>query len=159
MSEVALQQDFLGAFGVLEVDGCVLLAANRRALTEGGSRVRTFDLPGGRVEPGERLDEALRREWLEETGTAIESLRFLFVQEGVRSVDDRRRYAWRSFFFEVEVAFEARSAIRREPVPMSEVEGLLWMPSERLGKVLHAPYHAGYLRFRADGQAFQVDTW
>ncbi|MCA8970217.1 MAG: NUDIX hydrolase [Planctomycetes bacterium] len=157
MSEVALQQDFLGAFGVLEVDGCVLLAANRRVLTQGESRVRTFDLPGGRVEPGERVEEALRREWLEETGTTIQAVRFLFVQEGIRRVDGVRRYAWRSFFFEV--ASEEPIAVRREPVPMSEVEGLLWMPIERLPEVLQAPYHAGYIRFRADGQPFQVDTW
>ena len=157
MSEVALNQDFLGAFGVLERDGCLLLAANRRRLSPSEPFVRTYDLPGGRVEPGERIEEALVREWREEAGVEIEVGRFLMLQEGVRLDAGQRRYAWRSFFFAVNCA--AMSAADVEPTPQSEVEGLLWIPVTKLESVLTAPYHQAYLRFRAGGDAFQRDTW
>ncbi|HMQ22496.1 MAG TPA: NUDIX hydrolase, partial [Planctomycetota bacterium] len=156
MSEVALQQDFLGAFGVLERDACVLLAANRRRLDPRGEAVRTFDLPGGRVEPGELLEEALIREWREETSTLIKASRFLFVQEGLRFVDAKPAYAWRSFFFEVEVEVDIDGSAGLEPMPASEVEGLLWVAKSRLHEVLRAPYHAGYLRFLDDGKPYQL---
>lgn len=156
MSEVAWNQDFLGAFGVFERDGCLLLAANRRRLAPDAPRVRTFDLPGGRVEPGERVVETLVREWREETGMEIEVGPFLMVQEGLRLDRGARRYAWRSFFFDVACAEDSRA---QEPTPESEVEGLLWVPVERLASVLTAPYHQGYLRFRATGESFQYDEW
>ena len=151
MSEVALQQDFVGAFAVLERDGCLLLAANRRRLDEAAEPVRTFDLPGGRVEPGERCHEALQREWREEARVDIEVEDFLFVQEGRRLVAARARYVWRSFFFRVRCA--------AEPRPGAEVEGLLWQPVDRLRSVLTAPYHAGFLRWRENAEAYQVDVW
>lgn len=151
MSEVALQDDFLGCFGVLERDGCLLLAANRRRLAPDRAPERVFDLPGGRVEAGESLREALRREFVEETTLEVEVGDFLLVQEGLRYVQGARRYAWRSFFFAV--------TARGEAAPSSEVEGLLWMPVGRLREVLTAPYHAAYLRYLEDGGILQHDDW
>lgn len=40
-------------------------------------------LPGGGVEPGERLEEALRREALEELGIALKSVTPLFFKDAV----------------------------------------------------------------------------
>lgn len=37
-----------------------------------GSNIGRFDLPGGRLKPGERFDEALRREVNEETGLSVQ---------------------------------------------------------------------------------------
>jgi 8-oxo-dGTP pyrophosphatase MutT (NUDIX family) len=60
--------------GILIEEGCILLARHRR-------QGRTYwTLPGGGVEEGETLTEALRREWIEETGITIADrppLRFL----------------------------------------------------------------------------------
>ena len=151
MSEVALQQDFLGAFGVLERDGHVLLASNWRELVPGEKRQRVYDLPGGRVEAGELLEEALVREWREECCVDIDSRGLLFVQEGTRYVAGERHYAWRSFFFAV--------AASGEPSPGDDIDALLWLPKERLAETLHAPYHRGFLRWLNDGEPLQRDEW
>ncbi|MGA0061233.1 MAG: NUDIX domain-containing protein, partial [Planctomycetota bacterium] len=69
--------DFVGAFGVLERDGHILMVQNRRVV--GGRSVLTWDLPGGQVEPGELLPEALTRELDEEVGVEpVGDARFLF---------------------------------------------------------------------------------
>jgi len=145
-------QDFLGAFGVLERDGQILLAGNQRQLRDDAGHELVFDLPGGHVEPNETVFEALRREWLEETGLEVDVGEFLFVQEGTRERGGRRDWVWRSFFFEVRA--------EGEPVPGSEVVHLLWIARGRLDSVLgRAPYHAGFQRWLIDGRRFQVDTW
>jgi ADP-ribose pyrophosphatase YjhB (NUDIX family) len=58
--------------GVLERDGRVLLA--RRAIEP---RRGLWDLPGGFLEEGEEALEGLRREFLEETGIAVEPVEWL----------------------------------------------------------------------------------
>jgi 8-oxo-dGTP pyrophosphatase MutT (NUDIX family) len=60
-----------------------VLLANRRGRS-------WYFLPGGNVEPGETVEEALRRETDEETGLAVDDLEFLgcaehaYVEDGIR---------------------------------------------------------------------------
>ncbi len=153
MPETGPAEDFLGVFGLLERRGAVLLAANPRRLSRNGPVERVFDLPGGGIERGETLREALVREWREETGLSIRVGEFLFLQEGRRIPASREgAHVWRSFFFEVEGdAFAAR--------PSGEVEALCWCPRGRLPELLQAPYHAGFLRWIREGGRLQEDLW
>jgi 8-oxo-dGTP diphosphatase len=48
---------------------------------EDGTNVGRYDVPGGRVEPGQRFDESLLREINEETGLTVEVGRPFFVNE------------------------------------------------------------------------------
>lgn len=53
----------IGVFGLIIEDGKVLLGRRRD--------IDWWNLPGGGMEPGETVDEALRREVLEETGLTV----------------------------------------------------------------------------------------
>lgn len=57
---------YLGVYGVCLSDEKMLLIKKNRGPYKG-----RFDLPGGRIEPNESILEALRREFLEETGYHI----------------------------------------------------------------------------------------
>jgi len=135
--------DFLGAFGILESDAGILMVQNERHIA--GAPTLVWDLPGGQVEPGELLEDALCRELAEEIGILVEgSPDFLFFQEGERCLGGDRDHAWRSFFFRV-------TRWSGEPTPQSEVVGMRWMPREEMAAELRAPYHDSFLAWLDQG--------
>jgi 8-oxo-dGTP diphosphatase len=143
--------DFLGAFGLVQRGDAVLMVGNERTI--GGREVRTWDLPGGRVEPGELLLEALAREVREETGLVVRGQpRFLFVQEGVRTRERRRVHAWRSFFFAIDVE-------PGEPAAGHEVLEVRWVGPDELRRVLTAPYHDSFRSWLAGGGTLFASEW
>lgn len=150
--EVHLRKaDFVGAFGLITRGEEILLVGNRRCI-EGEMR-RTWDLPGGQVEPGETLGEALARELEEEICVEVlGSPEFLFVQEGVKSQGGRRCYAWRSFFFAV-------GEFEGEPVASGEVEGMRWVRRGEIEGVLDAPYHDSFQRWLEAGGHYFRSSW
>lgn len=143
--------DFLGAFGVLESDAGILMVQNERRIA--GAPTLVWDLPGGQVEPGELLEDALCRELSEEIGIRVEgSPDFLFFQEGERCLDGDRHHAWRSFFFGV-------TQWSGEPVPRSEILDLRWMPREEMAAALRAPYHDSFLAWLDRGGTAFRSRW
>lgn len=147
----AFRGDFLGAFAVVQREQRFLLVGNERHI--GGRQVRTWDLPGGRVEAGELLPEALARELREETGLVVHGTpRFLFVQEGERRRAGQRVHAWRSFFFAVDVE-------PGEPRPGCEVLATRWMDRGELRAELTAPYHDSFRRWLESGGQWFASDW
>jgi ADP-ribose pyrophosphatase YjhB (NUDIX family) len=150
MSDLA-SGDFLGAFAVVRRADAVLFVGNDRLI--GGVPARTWDLPGGRVEAGELLHEALARELREETGLSLQGVpEFLFVQEGRRRRGGRALHAWRSFFFAVEVA-------PGEPQPGHEVRAVRWLSPAAMRCELTAPYHDSFRRWLDVGGTWFASEW
>lgn len=61
-----------GVYGVIIQNGKILLITQ-----QSGPHQEKFDLPGGRIEFGETIEEALRREFYEEVSMQFESMEFL----------------------------------------------------------------------------------
>jgi 8-oxo-dGTP diphosphatase len=142
--------DFLGVFAVVARGERFLFVANDRVVA--GADVRTWDLPGGRVERGELLVDGLARELREETGLVLRASRFLFVQEGLRVRQGTPSHAWRSFFFAAEVA-------PGEPHPAGEVHAVRWMDRAEMHAALTAPYHDSFRQWLAAGGTFFRSQW
>lgn len=65
-----------GVYGIYIKNLKVLLIKKSRGPYEG-----MFDLPGGKIEKNETLEQALRREFIEEVGCEIKDLNFLSMNE------------------------------------------------------------------------------
>ena len=74
---------FIGVGGIVFHNTQVLLVK----LTYGPAKGKWL-IPGGLVDPGETLQEAVRREILEETGQNIEPLGIIGIRSMVRSTDN-----------------------------------------------------------------------
>ncbi|NIK12547.1 NUDIX hydrolase [Alkalibacillus almallahensis] len=75
-----------GVYGICIRDG-KLLVINKN----GGPYINRYDLPGGSLEEGEGLSEAMRREFLEETGQEIE------IEENIGVIDFKLPWSWKDF--------------------------------------------------------------
>lgn len=88
-----------------------------------GTNAGRYDVPGGRLKPGERFDEALRREVLEETGLHVEIGRAVGVNEWRPVV---REEPWQI----VGIFFECR-ALSHEVVLSEDHDAYEWVtPSD-----------------------------
>ncbi len=131
--------------GVAVRDGRILLVKRVHKPAAG-----YWSIPGGRVEKGETLEEAVRREMLEECGVDVEVGDIVCVAEVLR---DGKHYVIVDFYVEfkgevraggdaLDAAWiELKEASRREDVVESARE-LCRLLSETLseGKILRSPY-------------------
>lgn len=71
---------FVATKAVIVYQGKILLLRESKKYND-GTNIGKFDVSGGRIEPGQRFDESLKREVREETGLEIEIGRPFFVNE------------------------------------------------------------------------------
>jgi ADP-ribose pyrophosphatase YjhB (NUDIX family) len=105
------------AVSVLIRDGDKVLLVRRAAPPS----THRWAFPGGKVEPGERLDAAAAREVMEETGIVVTDLKQLDVAEVIDNNPDGTVRT-----HHVIVVFEGRPATRR-PTPGSDAGEARWV--------------------------------
>lgn len=114
---------FLAVSAAILREGRILIVRRARAPAN-----RIFTLPGGVVEAGETLEQAVKREIHEETGLFIEPVALAGHREVILRDDAER--VWRHF---IVLAFAARW-IAGEPVLNEELEEFRWIePAELPG--------------------------
>lgn len=72
MTNLPNERFHVGVYGIFINEGKILLIKKARGAYKG-----MFDLPGGGIEFGEKLEETLKREFMEETGLVLSSYSFL----------------------------------------------------------------------------------
>ncbi len=89
-----------------------------------------YNLPGGGQDPFEPLEDALRREVMEETGCAIEDVRFAALYEEIDR-DPAHRASHPEYCHRLVHLFSARLAdapAQPPSHPDMDMDGLVWMP-------------------------------
>ena len=105
---------------ILNRKGQVLLAKSNKWQNR-------FTLPGGHIELGETVQEALKREINEEVGLEIEPIRFLQFQEAIYSPE----FIYRKHF--VFLDFLCKAKTDRVQIDNKEIQDFLWVdPQEAL---------------------------
>ena len=124
-----------GAYGILLRDG-------RLACAQIGYTKFTYDLPGGGVDPGETPDQALRREFLEETGLEVKPGLLAAEFNHYWIHDDGTPYNNHCLIHEVEL-------VRERPEAKTEKDHeLVWLPPLEVLK-----------RLKNEGYAWAVVLW
>lgn len=111
---------FIGVGGVIFHNARVLLVK----LTYGPAK-GLWLIPGGLVDPGETLQEAIKREILEETGQMIKPLGIIGVRSMVRSTDNLTDLYC---IFLCQLESDPQSLITEE----EEIREIRWMPLNEL---------------------------
>lgn len=119
----------LPAVGALIVNGSRILLIKRAFEPSAGK----WSIPGGAVELGERVEEAVRREVREEVGIEIEDVELLGIYDSiVRDSNGDVKY----HYVIVEYLARARSP---EVTPSGEVAGYAWVSLDELEKLEITP--------------------
>lgn len=125
------------AYAIIVRDGAIL------AVRERGFPLLNF--PGGGVECGERIADALQREVREETGFMVTIGDFLHVRENFFYCDPARE-AWHAIIFYYTCASDPPDA---EPV-IGDVAEMRWMTVRELKESDFSSVHADIIRMLRD---------
>jgi 8-oxo-dGTP diphosphatase len=130
------------AYGLLERDGRLALVYVTLS-----DRPPFFDLPGGGIDPGENEEQALRREFGEETGLLVSAGRRVAAAEQYMISAHREPFLSQGGFFEAALEGE------RPQLKVEHDHELVWAtPAEALVKLRHDSHAwavAAWLRSRA----------
>jgi 8-oxo-dGTP diphosphatase len=105
----------LAVGAIVVADGAMLMVQRGQELARG-----LWSVPGGRVEAGEYLNDALKREVLEETGIDIE----VGALAGIFEVIGERHY--------VILDYLATTSAKADPVPGTDAADARWVPLEEI---------------------------
>jgi 8-oxo-dGTP diphosphatase len=129
---------------LIESEGRVLVCQRRR----GDRFALLWEFPGGKVEPGEELSEALARELNEELG----------VEAPVGPEVYRTKFHYREMQNTTEIVFFAASA-RPEDVQNLAFERLEWRPPQSLGELDFLPADRELVGQLASGSLRIPNSW
>lgn len=101
MNSLLNQRFHVGAYGILIDNGKILLIKKSKGAYKG-----LYDLPGGGIEFGETIEEALKRELMEETGVLVNNFSFVdyneYFCEYKNDTGEDRSLHHIAFFFKIE---------------------------------------------------------
>lgn len=95
----------VGVYGILIKDKKILLIKKSRGAYKG-----MFDLPGGGIEFGEKIESALKREFMEETGITIKDYSFFsnneYFCDYINDANEPRKLHHIGIYYTVSASFD-----------------------------------------------------
>ncbi|MER5863223.1 NUDIX domain-containing protein [Kitasatospora sp. NPDC002040] len=128
--------------------------ATIRYANDSWSSTPAYTIPGGKVEEGERLDEAAARELVEETGLVVapDELRLVHTVQVRQSWDGKG-----PFLLSVFAATGWQGAlVNREP---DKHLAVLWSDTDALPTPMFATAHAALTSYLGGGRGFSTHGW
>jgi nucleoside triphosphatase len=111
------------------VGGLILNRRGQILLTESNKWLDHFTLPGGHIELGETIEEALKREVKEEVGLEVNPIRFLLMQEAIFSEEF---YKPKHFIF---LDYLCEAITFTVKVDEDEIQDFVWVDPEKSLKI------------------------
>ena len=134
----AIQRDFLSQFDLIEAAGGIVRSPEGKCLLI--YRLGHWDLPKGKIEPGEAPDLAAVREVAEETGVSTSSLSFFDTTYHTYRSGKGKRIVKRTYWYRMEANEQPLIAQSEEGI-----ESAIWAFPDA---VLHDPDYVFYRSIR-----------